>query len=62
MPRLLAQRTQWLIVGGVALGLGGIFGTASGLNWLMTESSSADAVEPAAPPGTFRLTEAQWRG
>lgn len=60
MPRLLAQRTQWLIVGGFALGLCGLFGTAAALNSLVPKSSSVEAAQPAVSPGMFQPTDAQW--
>jgi membrane fusion protein, heavy metal efflux system len=60
MPRRLPQRTLWLIVGGLALALGAVFGTSVLLNSLASKSSNAAPAQAALPPGTFRATEAQW--
>jgi cobalt-zinc-cadmium efflux system membrane fusion protein len=62
MTRLLSPRTQWLIAGGLALGLALSFGTAVVLNSFVGKSSGAEVSAPVIPPGVFRVTDAQWVG
>ena len=60
--RALARRTQWLIVAGVALSVGAIYGLGSLISWYEMVKSTASAAERevSTPPGTFRPTDAQW--
>jgi membrane fusion protein, heavy metal efflux system len=60
--RVLARRTQLLIVAGTVLIAAGIFGIGSFLSRLAEAKADAAAEEAqaATPPGTFRPTDAQW--
>jgi cobalt-zinc-cadmium efflux system membrane fusion protein len=60
--RVLARRTQLVILGGIMTFVAGIFGIGSLLSrFAMAKSdAAAEEAQPAAPPGTFRPTDAQW--
>jgi cobalt-zinc-cadmium efflux system membrane fusion protein len=60
--RVLARRTQLLIVAGVALIVAGIFSIGSLTSRFVMAKSNAEAPETqlATTPGTFRPTDAQW--
>jgi cobalt-zinc-cadmium efflux system membrane fusion protein len=59
--RVMARRTQLLIVVGIFI-IAGIFGIGSLMTRFVMTKSNAEAPETrvAQPPGTFRPTEAQW--
>lgn len=60
--RVLARRTQMLIVAVLALLVAGIFSLSSLLSRLAEAKSSAagEETQPPTPPGMFRPTDAQW--
>jgi len=62
VARVLARRTQLLIVAGIALIVAGIFSIGSLTSRFVMAKSNAEAPETqlATTPGTFRPTDAQW--
>jgi len=60
--RVLARRTQWFIVAGIALIIAGIFGMGSLMGRFSTAKANAPTAETssATKPGTFRPSDAQW--
>ncbi len=62
---MLGQTKQWLLVGGVALGLAGVLAAATLFNSFFSffpGKARAETSAPAVPPGAFRVTPAQRAG